>query len=311
MRIVFMGTAEFGLLSLEKLLQSTHSVEAVVTGPDRPKGRGLKRAPSPIKVFALDKGLMILQPESLKEGEFIATLRRFDPDLFVVVAFRILPREVFEIPSKGTINLHASLLPKYRGAAPIQWAIIKGETKTGVTTFFIDERIDTGHLIMQREVEIGEDETAGQLHDRLALTGAELLTETVEQIALGRAVRTPQKDEEATPAPKLKKEDGRIDWSKSAEDIRNHIRGMNPFPGAYSELNGRKIKIYKASFVVQNGVEETTPGEVVKTDDKEGFVVSTGKGFLSLLEVQPEGKRRMSGPEFVRGYRINIGDVFE
>ena len=310
MRIVFMGTAKFGLLSLEALFKSHHSVEAVVTGPDRPKGRGLKLSPSPIKIFALEKDVSLLQPERLKDKEFVSTLGQIDPDLFVVVAFRILPKEVFEIPPKGTINLHASLLPKYRGAAPIQWAIMKGETKTGVTTFFIDERIDTGNLILQREMEIGDDETAGQLHDRLALIGAEVLMETVELIAQGKAVRIPQRDEEATPAPKLKKEDSCIDWSKKADDIRNMVRGMNPFPGAYSELNGRKIKVYKTSLVVSNGKGETTPGKVVTIDDTEGLIVSTGKGFLSLLEVQPEGKRRMSGPEFVRGYHVTVGERF-
>ncbi|MFQ6093257.1 MAG: methionyl-tRNA formyltransferase, partial [bacterium] len=189
MRIVFMGTAEFGLPSLERLLHSSHSVEAVVTGPDRPKGRGLKLAPSPIKVFALERGLTVLQPEKLKDEEFISTLRGLRPDLFVVVAFRMLPKEVFEIPPKGTINLHGSLLPRYRGAAPIQWAIIRGERRTGVTTFFIDEGMDTGNLILQREVEIGDDETAGQLHDRLAQIGAEVLMEPVEQIAQGKAAQ--------------------------------------------------------------------------------------------------------------------------
>ena len=306
-----MGTGEFGLPSLEKLVQSPFSVESVVTGPDRPKGRGLKLSPSPIKVFALEKGLNILQPERLRDTDFVSSLHRFKPDLFVVVAFRILPKEVFEIPPKGTINLHASLLPKYRGAAPIQWAIIKGEKRSGVTTFFIDEGIDTGNLILQREVDIEDDETAGQLHDRLAQIGADLLFETVEKIAQGKAMRMPQSDEEATPAPKLKKEDGRIDWSRDAEDIRNQIRGMNPFPGAYSEIHGRKVKIYKASLVVRNGREEMTPGEVVRIDDREGLTVSTGRGYLSLLEVQPEGKRRMNGPEFVRGYHPRVGDRFE
>lgn len=310
MRIVFMGTAEFGLPSLERLLHSSHSVEAVVTGPDRPKGRGLKLAPSPIKVFALERGLTVLQPEKLKDEEFISTLRGLRPDLFVVVAFRMLPKEVFEIPPKGTINLHGSLLPRYRGAAPIQWAIIRGERRTGVTTFFIDEGMDTGNLILQREVEIGGDETAGQLHDRLAQIGAEVLMETVEQIAQGKAAQMKQDDSIATPAPKLKKEDGLIDWSKKAIDIKNQIRGMNPFPGAYTELSGRIIKVHKASLAPDEGTK-AAPGKVVRIDKDDGLVVSTAVGCLSLVEIQPEGKKRMAGLEFVRGYRVKVGDRFK
>lgn len=311
MRIVFMGTAAFGLPSLEGLLDSTHTVEAVVTGPDRPKGRGLIMTPSPLKVLALEKGLMILQPERLKDDEFVSSLKEFNPDLFVVVAFRILPQEVFEIPSKGTINLHASLLPRYRGAAPIQWAIIKGESRTGVTTFFIDEGIDTGHIILQREVDIGDEETAGQLHDRLSDLGAKVLMETVELIAQGQAVRMPQKDDEATPAPKLKREDGRIDWDQSATDIRNRIRGMNPFPGAYAELKGRQIKILEAVFGAPGEEKSGSPGEILRVHPKEGLIVSTGEGCLSLTLLQPQGKRKMSGPEFVRGYPVKPGDVFQ
>lgn len=310
MRIVFMGTAAFGLSTLKRLLGSSHAVEAVVTGPDRPKGRGLRLSPSPIKVLAQEQGLTLLQPERLKDSAFIAALQRLHPDLFVVVAFRILPKEVFEIPHQGTINLHASLLPKYRGAAPIQWAIIRGEVKTGVTTFFIDEGIDTGNIILQREVSIGDDETAGQLHDRLSDVGADVVMETVELIAQKKAVRMPQINDEATPAPKLKKEDGLIDWSKKATDLRNQIRGMNPVPGAHSELNGLHIKIWRASVVTSVGEEGIAPGEILGVHPKEGMIVSTGQGSLSLIELQPQGKKKMSGSEFVRGYRVEVGDTF-
>ena len=310
MRIIFMGTAAFGLPGLEKLVESSHTVEAVVTGPDRRKGRGLQVVPSPVKAFAEKEHIPVLQPERLKDAEFVSSLRGYDPDLFVVVAFRILPQEVFEIPPKGTINLHASLLPKYRGAAPIQWSLIRGEKRTGVTTFFIDEGIDTGNLIFQREIGIDDDETAGQLHDRLAHIGAEVLLETVELIAEGKAIRKPQTDEEATPAPKLKKEDGLIDWSKDAITIKNQVRGMNPFPGAYTELNGRVIKVHKVSVVPDEGGRATS-GEIVRIDKNVGVIVSTGEGCLSLIEVQPEGKRRMGGSEFVRGYRVKVGDGFK
>ena len=309
MRIIFMGTADFGLPGLEKLLESSHTVEAVVTGPDRRKGRGLSVVPSPVKAFAEKRDIPILQPETLKDAEFVSSLRGFDPDLFVVVAFRILPKEVFEIPPKGTINLHASLLPKYRGAAPIQWALIRGETRTGVTTFFIDEGIDTGNLILQREIQIDDDETAGQLHDRLARIGADVLMETVELIAEGHAVRKLQEDAKATPAPKLKKEDGVIDWSKRALDIKNHVRGMNPFPGAFTELNERIIKVHQTALAPVEK-EEVAAGEILMIDSEVGLVVATGDGALTLTEVQPEGKKRMSGLEFVRGYRLKVGDVF-
>lgn len=309
MKIIFMGTAEFGLPSLERLLESSHTVQAVVTGPDRRKGRGLKVVHSPVKAFAEEKHIPILQPERLHNAEFVSTLKEYHPDLFVVVAFRILPREVFEIPVQGTINLHASLLPKYRGAAPIQWALIRGEKRTGVTTFFIDERIDTGNLILQKEMGIDENETAGQLHDKLALLGAEVLLETVELIGLGRAVRKPQDDGQATTAPKLKKEEGRIDWSKKAIDIKNHVRGMNPFPGAFTEWKGRIVKVHRTQLAT-DGMERGVPGEVVRIDSRAGLIVSTGEGALSLAELQPEGKRRMSGLEFVRGYRVKEGDVF-
>ncbi|UCE18402.1 MAG: methionyl-tRNA formyltransferase [Gemmatimonadota bacterium] len=309
MKIIFMGTAEFGLPSLERLLESSHTVQAVVTGPDRRKGRGLKVVHSPVKAFAEEKHIPILQPERLHNAEFVSTLKEYHPDLFVVVAFRILPREVFEIPVQGTINLHASLLPKYRGAAPIQWALIRGEKRTGVTTFFIDERIDTGNLILQKEMGIDENETAGQLHDKLALLGAEVLMETVELIGLGRAVRKPQDDGQATTAPKLKKEEGRIDWSKKAIDIKNHVRGMNPFPGAFTEWKGRIVKVHRTQLATES-MERGVPGEVVRIDSRAGLIVSTGEGALSLAELQPEGKRRMSGLEFVRGYRVKEGDVF-
>lgn len=310
MRLVFMGTPQFAVPSLERLLSSSHEVAVVVTVPDRQIGRGLKVRCSPVKECAIAAGIPILQPEDLLTQEFAATLRAFEADLFVVVAFRVLPPEVFEMPPRGTINLHSSLLPKYRGAAPINWAIINGEKETGVSTIFIQKSVDTGDLIFQRKVAIGNDETVGELHDRLADIGAEVLLDTVEAIDAGSAPRRRQTGETAK-APKISRELGLINWAKSNEEIRNLIRGLSPSPGAYSFLNGKLIKLYRAAAATSDAHIGFEPGQITAAA-KEGYLqVATGDGLLELHELQPESKRRMSVKDFLLGHRVQVGDKFE
>jgi methionyl-tRNA formyltransferase len=310
MRLIFMGSPEFAIPSLEKLTQSRHEMVGVVTVPDKPKGRGQKLSESPVKMFAREHDLKILTPGNLKDEGFVQTLRELSPDLMVVVAFRILPEVVFIIPPKGTINLHASLLPKYRGAAPINWAIMNGETKSGLTTFYIKKRVDTGNMIMQREVEIHPEESFGEVHDRMAQIGAEVLLETVDLIEGGEAKATKQEDSLATPAPKITPEHCRIDWSGEAVDIKNQIRGLAPSPGAFVLFRGKILKVFKTQLI-ESTSSSGNPGEVVESEQKEGLWVGTGRGKLNLLEVQPEGKRRMSIQEFVRGYRVRPGEKLE
>jgi methionyl-tRNA formyltransferase len=310
MRLIFMGSPEFAIPSLKKLVQSRHQMAGVVTVPDKPKGRGRKLSESPVKTFAREHDLKILTPGSLKDEGFVQTLRELNPDLIVVVAFRILPEAVFTIPPKGTINLHASLLPKYRGAAPINWAIMNGETKSGLTTFYIKKKVDTGNMIIQKEVEIDAEESFGDVHDRMAQLGAEVLLETVDLIERGEAEATKQDDSQATPAPKITPEHCRIDWSRKAAEIKNQIRGLALSPGAYALFRGKILKVFKAQ-VIEDTSSSGNPGEVVGSDKKEGFWVKTGGGMLSLLEVQPEGKKRMSIEEFVRGYRVRPEEKLE
>jgi len=303
LKIVFMGTPEFAVVSLQKLLDNKIPVVGVVTGPDKPSGRGLQVQPTPVKKLALLAGLPILQPDKLREPQFIQSLREWQADLFLVVAFRILPPEVFTLPPLGTINVHAALLPKYRGAAPIQWAIINGETETGVTTFFIDEKMDTGEMILQTKTPIGEFETAGKLHDRMAVLGAGLLVETLAQIATGNVQRQPQAGASSL-APKITKELAAIDWKKSAREIFNFVRGMNPAPGAFTTLQGRHLKIFRAHVIAEAG-SGSEAGTVLKADVKQGeLIIQTGGGLLAIDELQLEGKRRMSAAEFLRGHQI-------
>jgi len=301
-----MGTPDFAVPSLERLLESDHEVVGVVTQPDRPRGRGRKWAPTPIKRLASAYGLPVWTPKRLKDRAFLEALRALESDLFAVVAFRILPPEVLEIATLGAINVHPSLLPKYRGAAPIQWAIIRGEKETGVTTFCISCDVDCGDMLLQRSVPIGEEETAGELHDRLKEIGADLLLESIDLMASGCARPRIQPSEGASSAPKLRKEDGRIDWSKGAEDIRNWIRGTNPLPGAFTFYKGSMLKVHRAKRISCGA--EGVPGEILTADGKQGITVATGCGALALIEVQPEGKRRMTSAEFARGHRICVGE---
>jgi methionyl-tRNA formyltransferase len=297
MRIVFMGTPDFAVPSLEILLQNGCSVVGVMTVPDKPAGRGQSINESPVKIFARERNLLLLQPEDLRDPSLLAQLRALSPDLFVVVAFRILPPELYTIPPRGAFNLHASILPKYRGAAPINWAIIRGERETGVTTFFLEEKVDTGNLILQARLPIGENETAGELHDRLAAIGAEIVMHTVRLIERGSL--TPQKQDEsgATAAPKIFKDDCRIDWAKNARDVHNFIRGLSPRPGAFTVHRGVQWKIYRSQCREESSAG--APGSVGV-----GLRVQCGRGSVEILELQQAGKRRMSGEEFLRGYTL-------
>ncbi len=303
-----MGTPDFAVPSLVGVAQSGHDFVGVVTRPDRPRGRGQQMQPTDVKAAVASLGLdvPVLQPESLRDENFHTQLQDLEPDLLAVVAFLILPRSVLAIPKLGSVNFHPSLLPKYRGAAPIQWAIINGETETGVTIFQLSPRVDAGDILIQQKVAIGDDETAGELYERLKMKGAELLIRAIDGMADGSVVPVPQTDEGVSHAPKLEKKDGEIDWSKGARDIRNLIRGTNPFPGAFTLWRNKLLKVHRA--MVDTGQGEA--GTVIGADGKRGLIVGTGEGALVLDEVQPAGKKRMSGTDFVRGYRIEVGEKF-
>ncbi|RMF64259.1 MAG: methionyl-tRNA formyltransferase [Calditrichaeota bacterium] len=303
MKIVFMGTPAFAVPSLSTLHESRHQIVAVVTQPDRAAGRGLKLRASPVKLAAEQLGLPVLQPESLAAPDFVQRLQGLDADLFAVVAFRILPESIFTIPPKGTVNLHASLLPKYRGAAPINWAIINGETRTGVTTILIRKEVDAGDILLQRETEIGEDETAGELHDRLAQLGAEVLLETVEGLDAGTL--TPKRQEgEVTRAPKLTRELAEIRWHQSSVEIRNLVRGLNPVPAAFTYFHGKVLKVFEARLA--DPASDAEPGEIIEVS-RHSFKVATGSGALEVTQLQLEGKRKMSVEEFLRGQKVHVG----
>jgi methionyl-tRNA formyltransferase len=300
MKIVFMGTPDFALPSLNILIESKHEVAAVVTSPDKERGRGRKISYTAVKEFALKKKLPILQPIKLKDQNFIDELKKFNSDLFVVVAFRILPKEVFTIPSKLSFNLHASLLPKYRGAAPIQWALINGEKETGVTTFALEEKVDTGNILLQEKIEIENEDNYGLLHDKLSGLGAGVVLKTVDLIDKGNFELKKQDNSFASPAPKISKEITKIDWNKPAEEIHNLIRGLSPYPGAYFELDGKQVKVYKSKVEKGKGLAS---GNIYH--DKSNFILGCGKDSLSLLELQQEGRNKHNVEEFLRGFRFN------
>lgn len=308
-----MGTPDFAVPSLEILVTSHHEFFAVVTAPDKPQGRGLKLGVSPVKKFAVENKLDILEPMDLKDPNFINEITRLNPDLIVVVAFRILPKEIFTIPRFGSFNLHASLLPKYRGAAPINWAIINGETETGVTTFFLDEKVDTGNIIMQNKCEITEDDNAGALHDKLAVLGARTVLSTVSLIEMtnGNVPVYSQDESLFTKAPKIFKEFCEINWDNSVGTIHNFIRGLSPVPTAYTFHNGKLIKVYKtAKCIAGNMPVDNTgePGKILKEDNK--LFVYCNDGLIEIKELQIEGRNRMHTEEFLRGYRFQSEDVF-
>ena len=306
MRIIFMGTPDFAIPSLRNLLERNFEVVGVVTSPDRPAGRGQKLRPSPVKSFAESKGLKVLQPKKLSDPAFVAKLQALAPDLMVVVAFRMLPEIIWSIPEQGTFNLHAALLPDYRGAAPLNWVLINGETQTGATTFFIDHKIDTGSILLQRKLEIPDDWNVGDLHDAMMELGADLVLETVQAIEQGKVHPQPQ-DHSAfqNPAPKLFKENCKIDWGKSAFEIHNLVRGLSPYPTAWTELNGLNLKVFATRLADDKG--DGIPGKVTLLQHQ--LFVSTSKGSLEITELQLAGKKRMDTATFLRGYQKEITHV--
>lgn len=308
MKIVFFGTPEFAVASLDALYNGGHEIAAVVTATDKPAGRGHKLLPSAVKSYALAHGIDVLQPDKLRDPAFVERLRYINADLFVVIAFRMLPEVVWAMPPMGTFNLHASLLPRYRGAAPINWAVINGDTTTGVTTFFINRDIDTGDVIAQQQIEIADSDNAGTVHDRLMQIGAKLTLETVDQIASGQLKRIPQEQlvargEAPTPAPKIFKDTCRIDWNRPAVEIHNLIRGLSPYPAAWTELTltpgADPVNMKVTSSAITD--RHIDPASVVI--DNGHLIVGTATTALDLLQVQPAGKRSMPTADFLRGLR--------
>lgn len=307
MKVIFMGTPEFAVPCLRALHESEHSLIAVVTQPDRPKGRGGKLTPPPTKVFAQEQGIPVSQPLKMKDPAFLDVLKKLNPDVIAVAAFgRILPPVILDLPPKGCINVHASLLPKYRGAAPINWAIIKGETETGITTMQMDPGMDTGDMLLIEKIPILPDDTAGNLFGKLSQIGARLLIKTLEGIETGTIKPIPQDNDKATPAPMMEKETGKIDWGQSALDISNRVRGLDPWPGAFTFYKGDRLRIWKAAAEAGSRGDSGTVAGV----DKESFSVSTGEGLLRILEVQPANARRMRVREFLAGRNVRDGERF-
>ena len=327
MRIVFMGTPDFAKESLEAIYNAGHEIIGVVTNPDKPKGRGMKMVASPVKEFAIEKGLKVYQPLKVRNNtEFIEEIKDLSPDVICVVAYgKILPKEILDIPKFGCINVHGSLLPKYRGAAPIQWAVLNGDKVTGVTTMYMGAGMDTGDMILKKEVEIGEDETTGELWDRLSKVGAELLVETVKQIENGTAPREKQGDD-FTMAPMLDKEMAKIDWeNKTAAEIKNLVRGLNPFMGAYSFYEGKKYKFWKVEVCSNEALLEKFPdlkeyeekfldlpeGTVLFSDTKTGLYIKAKDANIKVIEIQGENAKRMPAEEFLKGTSLAAGFPFE
>lgn len=327
MKIVFMGTPDFARDSLSAIYDAGHEIPAVVTVPDKPKGRGMKLIPCEVKEYAIEKGIKVYQPEKLRENkEIVDILKNINPDVICVVAYgKIIPKEILEIPKYGCVNVHPSLLPQYRGSAPIQWAILNGDKETGVTTMYLDEGMDSGDIILQTKTPIDKDETSGELWDRLSKIGAELLVETLEKIENKTAPRIKQ-PKEFTLAPMLEKSQAKIDWeSKTAEEIKNLVRGLNPIMGAYAVLNQKKIKFWKVDklsideFInkypefkeYEYRFLEIDPGTVLYIDKKEAIYIMTKEGILKVIEIQGENSKRMPTPEFLRGNKIEVVDRFE
>lgn len=322
-----MGTPDFALESLKALYEAKYDIIGVVTNIDKPKGRGMKMGASPVKEYAIEKNLQVYQPIKVRNNpEFLEEVKKLNPDLICVVAYgKILPQELLDIPKYGCVNVHGSLLPEYRGAAPIQWAVLNGDKKTGVTTMFMNAGMDTGDMILKEEVEIGEDETTGELWDRLKTIGANLLIKTVKEIENGTATRTKQ-PEEGTMAPMLSKEMAKIDWkNKTANDIKNLVRGLNPIMGAYTFLDGKKIKFWKVQTLTENELLEKfqeleeykyhlnkmQAGTVLFSDDKKGLFIKANGGILQVLEIQGENSKRMAVGDFLRGNPVEAGKIFE
>ena len=304
MRIVFMGTPDFAAAILERLISTGRNVVGVFSQPDKPVGRKQIIEPTPVKKLASEHSIPVFQPAKMKDGTALEMMKSLSPDIAVVAAYgRILPKELLDVPPLGCVNVHGSLLPKYRGAAPIQWSVINGDKITGVTTMYMAEGMDTGDMILKLETEIGEDETAGELFDRMAALGADSIEKTLELFDNGAVPRTPQSEAEATMAPMLKKEMGELDFGKSAEEIHNLVRGLCPWPVAFTYVDGKSVKIYKADRV--EGYSGA-PGELL---DEKRFIVGCRDGAVELSIVQPEGKKQMSGGDFIRGKRLAKGTV--
>ncbi|MCR5467551.1 MAG: methionyl-tRNA formyltransferase [Lachnospiraceae bacterium] len=307
MRVIFMGTPDFAVGTLEEIIKAGHEVVLVVTQPDKPKGRGGNMSFPPVKEVALEHGIEVFQPKRVRNPECVEYLKGFEPDMIVVAAFgQILPKEIIDMPKYCCINVHASLLPKYRGAAPIQWSVINGDEKSGVTIMRMDVGLDTGDMIEKEEVVIEEDETGGSLFDKLAVVGAKLCVKTMEKIEKGEAVFTKQNDEEATHVGMISKTMGEIDFTKSAKEIECLIRGLNPWPSAYTHIAGKTLKIWKAAVLKEN--TSFKPGQVCFVD-KNSLHIQTGEGVLDVLEVQLEGKKRMTTDAFLRGFKVEEGDL--
>lgn len=308
MRIIFMGTPDFSVGTLEALVEAGHEVCLVVTQPDKPKGRGKEMQYTPVKEAALKHGIEVYQPRRIREAECVEKLRQYNADIMIVIAFgQIIPKEILEMVPYGCVNVHASLLPKYRGAAPIQWSIIDGEAVTGVTTMQMDEGLDTGDMLLKTEVPITAEETGESLHDKLAKAGAALCVETLAKLQEGSIVPEKQGESPTAYAKMLDKKLGNIDWTKSAVEIERLVRGLNSWPSAYTYWNKKVVKIWKASVTDENSNEQV--GTVVKVE-KDGFYVQTGNGLLKVLELQIPGKKRMDAGAFLRGYTIEPGEVF-
>ena len=326
LRVVFMGTPDFAEESLKAVYEAGYKIEAVVTNVDKPKGRGMKLIPSPVKQFAESKGLKVLQPIKVKNNvEFLEEIRNINPDVICVVAYgKILPKDLLDIPKYGCVNVHGSLLPKYRGAAPIQWAVLNGDKTTGITTMYMNEGMDTGDMILKEEVEIGEEETTGELWNRLSQVGAKLLVETLKLIESENAPREKQ-GEDFTLAPMLNKEMAKIDWeNKSADEIKNLVRGLNPIMGAYSFIDGKKVKFWKVRAInddqlldqfpeikeYEYKMADIEPGTILFSSDKDGLYIKAKEGIIQVLEIQGENARKMSISDFLRGTKLNAGSIF-
>lgn len=318
MKILFMGTPDFAQESLKCLVEEKYEVIGVVTNPDRPKGRGMKMVESPVKKYAVEKGIKVYQPERVKKNtEFIDEIKNLNPDVICVVAYgKILPKEILNIPKLGCINVHGSLLPKYRGAAPIQWAVLNGDKTTGITTMYMNEGMDTGDMILKEEIDIGENETTGELWERLAKIGGRLLVKTLKEIEKGTAPREKQGND-YTIAPMLTKEIAKIDWNKkTAKEIKNLVRGLNPIMGAYTFLNGKKIKFWKVDIakedeIIIENLDFLRNGVVLLSDSKEGLYIKAKGGIIKVLEIQGENAKRMAIQDYLRGNPINEFDIFE
>lgn len=300
LRIVFMGTPDFAVPSLDILVQHNYKIVGVITAPDKPAGRGQQLHQSAVKKYAVEKNLAVLQPEKLKNADFINELKALEPNLFIVVAFRMLPELVWQMPEYGTFNLHASLLPQYRGAAPINWAVINGEKETGVTTFFLQQEIDTGNIILQEKINIEDEDNAGSVHDKLMDIGSQLVLKTVQKIEENSVTEQPQELTTSKHAPKIYKETCLIDWNKPVLEIHDLIRGLSPYPTAFTHLDGKVLKIYKSEVILRQAHDD----KAYLTDNKTYLSFKCANGYLDILELQLEGKKRMKVDEFLRGHKF-------